>query len=501
MKYLNLDTDTTLGGDNASDQVVSSQKALKTYIDSRPSGGTVDQTFDDTSTNAQSGVAIAGELSGNYVKKTISQDNYTTSIDNTNSGITITSVEEEDGTPLEANLLQVGNTTVGERGVLFASINVTEQKGYYVGVVPKGLGIENITNNQGALLSVSSNGNLEVNGEEVALQSDIPDISTKQDTLVSGTNIKTINNTSLLGSGNITVQPTLVSGTNIKTVNNNSLLGSGNITIDSLPSQSGQSGKYLTTNGTTASWSTVSIPTVDQTYDSTSTNAQSGVAIAGELTNYLQASNNNVTFGNDGTIGGITYEDSDTGEMYGTFIGQTQWGDGVMMGAVNPNGYLLGVAPSGINIIKGTVTSATNGIALTVTNNNTLAIGGDEVATQTWVGNQGYITSAALSTLTDVALSSPTQGQNLTYDATLGKWKNTSTTATVAWGGITGTLADQTDLNTALGGKQATLVSGTNIKTINSTSLLGSGDIAVLQNTATGTNSLYLVRQQVVIQL
>lgn len=30
-------------------------------------------------------------------------------------------------------------------------------------------------------------------------------LSSKQDTLVSGTNIKTINNTSLLGSGNITV--------------------------------------------------------------------------------------------------------------------------------------------------------------------------------------------------------------------------------------------------------------------------------------------------------
>jgi hypothetical protein len=72
--------------------------------------------------------------------------------------------------------------------------------------------------------------------------------------LVSGTNIKTINNNSLLGSGNVAVQPTLVSGTNIKTINNNSLLGSGNIDIDSLPSQTGQSGKFLTTNGTTASW-------------------------------------------------------------------------------------------------------------------------------------------------------------------------------------------------------------------------------------------------------
>jgi hypothetical protein len=57
-----------------------------------------------------------------------------------------------------------------------------------------------------------------------------------------------------------TKQDTLVSGTNIKTVNNTSLLGSGDITIDSLPSQSGQSGKFLTTDGTDASWSDVPAP-------------------------------------------------------------------------------------------------------------------------------------------------------------------------------------------------------------------------------------------------
>jgi len=56
-------------------------------------------------------------------------------------------------------------------------------------------------------------------------------VGTKQDTLTSGTNIKTVNNTSLLGSGNVAVQPTLVSGTNIKTINNESILGSGNISI------------------------------------------------------------------------------------------------------------------------------------------------------------------------------------------------------------------------------------------------------------------------------
>lgn len=55
--------------------------------------------------------------------------------------------------------------------------------------------------------------------------------STKQDTLVSGTNIKTINSTSLLGSGDVAVQPTLVSGTNIKTIGGQSILGSGDLTV------------------------------------------------------------------------------------------------------------------------------------------------------------------------------------------------------------------------------------------------------------------------------
>lgn len=52
-----------------------------------------------------------------------------------------------------------------------------------------------------------------------------------QETLVSGTNIKTINSTNLLGSGNYDLQVPLVSGTNIKTINGVSILGSGNLVI------------------------------------------------------------------------------------------------------------------------------------------------------------------------------------------------------------------------------------------------------------------------------
>jgi hypothetical protein len=99
----------------------------------------------------------------------------------------------------------------------------------------------------------------------------------KQDTLVSGDNIKTINGASVLGSGDLTVsgsgaswgnitgtlssqsdlqtalndkQATLVSGTSIKTVNGNSLLGSGNVNIG--PKLLGWSGILGTTTSGTA---------------------------------------------------------------------------------------------------------------------------------------------------------------------------------------------------------------------------------------------------------
>ena len=54
---------------------------------------------------------------------------------------------------------------------------------------------------------------------------------------------------------------------------------------------------------------------------------------------------------------------------------------------------------------------------------------------------------------------------------------NAASGGSPAWGSITGTLSAQTDLQTALNGKQATLVSGTNIKTVNGSSILGSGNL------------------------
>lgn len=38
--FLNISTDTNLGGNSASDSVVASQKAIKTYVDNNSGGGT-----------------------------------------------------------------------------------------------------------------------------------------------------------------------------------------------------------------------------------------------------------------------------------------------------------------------------------------------------------------------------------------------------------------------------------------------------------------------------
>lgn len=72
-------------------------------------------------------------------------------------------------------------------------------------------------------------------------------------------------------------QDKLISGTNIKTLNSESLVGSGNISITGLPSQSGQSGKFLTTDGTDASWTSL---VITDTFDKTSHDGMSGVAVA-----------------------------------------------------------------------------------------------------------------------------------------------------------------------------------------------------------------------------
>lgn len=247
-KFLNTDLDSTLGGLTPSDEKVSSQKAVKTYVDN-----TGAKKVDKTSTASQVYVTNA---SGNQSTLSYSQSNSADSI----------AQRDADG-QITVNQIPTANDHAASKKY-----------------VDDGL-------------------------------------SDKQAVLVSGTNIKTINNQSLLGSGNIDIQ-----------------------TGSSLPDMTDQSGKYLTTDGTSASWKALAtvansgsytdltdkptipaaqqqvdwnassgitsilnkptlsavatsgdyedltnkptIPasvTVDQTYSATSTNAQSGTAVASAI--------------------------------------------------------------------------------------------------------------------------------------------------------------------------------------------------------------------------
>ena len=58
-------------------------------------------------------------------------------------------------------------------------------------------------------------------------------------------------------SSDVTLIGTALQSSDLKTINSVSLVGSGDISIVGLPSQTSQSGKFLTTNGTTASWADV----------------------------------------------------------------------------------------------------------------------------------------------------------------------------------------------------------------------------------------------------
>jgi hypothetical protein len=91
--------------------------------------------------------------------------------------------------------------------------------------------------------------NAELDGNIASI---VTELGTKQATLVSNSNIKTVGGVSLLGSGDVTIQAPLVSGTNIKTVGGVSLVGTGDV---SSPVFSGNLGFSGTTNRITGDFS------------------------------------------------------------------------------------------------------------------------------------------------------------------------------------------------------------------------------------------------------
>ena len=157
-KFLNISTDTTLGGSSASDDTVSSQKAVKSYVDNHSV---------TTTSSVTSGSSAALTSGGAYT-----------------------------------NLVRRLSTSAATGSA---------SQGVYVDANGQVQTCTAVTS------TYAATGTAPVNGTAVSNA-----IAVKQDTLVSGTNIKTINGSSLLGSGNITIETSSTPNVDGETVSYNS---------------------------------------------------------------------------------------------------------------------------------------------------------------------------------------------------------------------------------------------------------------------------------------
>lgn len=203
-----------------------------------PSAPTIDQKYSATSKNAQSGVAVAEALAFKVDKvdgKTLTSNDFTSALLSKLNGIAEGANKYVHPTHTAHSTSSLYKITVDALGHVTSATAATKAD------ITK-LGIPAITVDT-AMSTTSTNPvqNKVVNAE----------LNKKQATLVSGTNIKTINNTSILGSGNISIPTVTVdsemSDTSTNPVQNKVVkaeidskalnvtdTGSGNLSISSL---------------------------------------------------------------------------------------------------------------------------------------------------------------------------------------------------------------------------------------------------------------------------
>ena len=336
--------------------------------------------------------------------------------------------------------------------------------------------------------------------------------NTKQSTLVSGTNIKTINGVGLLGSGDLSV----TSVTNLTTSQS-----STNVIINS---DTGTDGVIALGNGVNAGVSLNDFTTIEKSKLSGISNG----ATVNSVDSFLLDRNNHTGTQLTSTISDFNDKLDDI-----TLIKANNLSDLSNIVTAKTNLLLENVDNTSdinkpistatqtslnlkANLLSPTFTGTVSGITATMvgapngSGNSTGVNTGDNAVNTLYSGlvsnatHTGDVTGATTLTIANNVVSNAKLAQ---MGANTFKANNTGSTAnatdiTVAQAKILlaisntdvsglGTLATQsgtftsipqvniTNLTTDLASKQATLVSATNIKTINGNSLLGSGDLII----------------------
>lgn len=242
-----------------------------------------------------------------------------------------------------------------------------------------------------------------------------------------------------------TKQDLLVSGTNIKTINSQSLLGEGNIEIES-----GSNIPFLFINSTThlsGDFAAVKNAIANKTpFELYYVNILGYGDIAAPEVCFVSGENIQATFHFESTTANHT----------------------VVQTTITPTGVSADTSYHSYQeqLVSGTNIKTINGESILGEGNLEIS-GGGGTTDYTQLTNKPQINSVELSgnkSLEDLGI--PTKTSELTNDS-----------------GFLTSIPDEyvteTELNAGLGNKQDTLVSGTNIKTVNGESLLGSGNIDI----------------------
>lgn len=303
---------------------------------------------------------------------------------------------------------------------------------------------------------------------DIADQTDLKNaLDAKQDVLTAGTNINITGNTisaidtTYTGSDGITLTGTNFTNSGVRSVAS----GTTNGTIS------------VNTGGTSADVSVTGLGSAAYTnstdYATASQGAKADTAVQpADLSSY-------VTKDTTQTI---------TGEK--TFSGIMNYSAGKTYILAGNGGTKLGYWSYDIdgqsNITLQTMTASTRNINFKTNNGGKVTYNGSEIAKVSDLPS--VMTGATAGDAgTSGLVPAPAAGDQGKFLQGDGSWANP--TATTAWGNITGTLSDQTDLKNALDGKQDTLTAGTNINitgsTISATDTTYTGSDGV---TLTGTN-------------